>query len=194
MTGGWGVRRLRRVVLAVAGAMVFGACGGADGPGSGDRPGDRLTDLPADHVAWGLHTDINEMGALRARVHGDTVYTWEESGHMRLVPLQARLFDRHGGPTSLITAAEGTLETRTNRMTARGGVVLTDLATGRRLLTAELHYDPAAGRIWSDTTSTLIEEETRVQGSGFEATDDMSAVEVFQSTAEGLEVEREPDR
>ncbi len=136
-----------------------------------------------------MTTDIRERGALRARVHGDTAYTWEDSARTRLVPLEADLLDANGTMTARLTAAEGELDLDTRRMVARGGVVLAAVADDRRLLTEELHYDPARGRIWSDVPTVLFRDDLRLEGSGFRADESLTEIELLGSTAEELERE-----
>lgn len=167
----------------LAALLLVAACGEQEPPGTRRQ----LQDLPADHVALAVSTPIWENGALRARVHGDTVYTWEESARMMLVPLEVELFDAGGAPTGLLTANRGELDTRTHLMSARGSVVLVSADSTRRILTGELHYDPARDRIWSDVPTVLLEGEPRHEGSGFAGTGDLTEVEVFGSTSEGVE-------
>lgn len=151
--------------------------------------GRSFVDAPADHVAWGLHTNIREEGSLRARVYGDTAYTWEDEGRMLLFPMEAHLFGKHGARTALLTADEGEIDTNTNRMVARGSVVLVTLPDNRRLLTEELHYDPRLGQIWSDAGTVMYDGNTRVEGSGFRSTEDLTDIQIFGSTGENLEVQ-----
>jgi LPS export ABC transporter protein LptC len=179
-----GVTRSRGA-CALAVVLLVAAC-----DRGGDSAGERqIRDLPADQFALAMSTDIREDGALRARVFGDTVYTWEESARMLLFPLEVELFDEHGAPTGLLTAEQGELDTRTHLMSATGSVVLVSADSTRRILTDELHYDPGRDRIWSDVPTVLLEGESRLEGSGFEASGDLTEVEVFGSTSEGIEVE-----
>lgn len=175
----------RLAVLAAMIAVVAAAC--AEGEDPVDERGYR--DLPADHVVWDLDTDIKDMGSLRARIHADTAYIWEDSARTLMFPVEIRLFDDNGAQTAHLTAREGEHNTNTDRMVARGNVVLVTEEDGRRLLTEELHYDPRRGRIWSDVATVMHQGDTRVEGSGFRANEDMSDIEVFGSTGENLELE-----
>jgi LPS export ABC transporter protein LptC len=166
-------------------ALLVSACRGNEDPV--DEHGFR--DLPADHVAWELDTDIKELGSLRARVHADTAYIWEDSAKMVLLPVELKLFDENGRQTAVLTATEGELDSNTNRMVARGNVVLVTTDEERRILTEELHYDPRRGRIWSDVHTEIFQGETRVEGSGFRANEDLTDIEVFDSTGENIEIE-----
>lgn len=147
------------------------------------------TDVPADYIALDVHTAITETGVLRARIHGDTAYTWEDTGRMLMFPLEVELFGEHGARTARLTADEGELDTNTNRMLARGNVVVITFPDERRLLTKEIHYDPRQGRIWSETSSVMYEGDTRIVGSGFRANEDMTDIELFESAGENLEIQ-----
>jgi LPS export ABC transporter protein LptC len=146
-------------------------------------------DLPADHVALDVDNAITEDGSLRARVIADTAYIWEDSAKTLMFPVDLRLYDRTGGETAHLTADEGEHDSRTNKMVARGNVVLITTEGDRRVLTEELHYDPRAGRIWSDVHTVMFEGESRLEGSGFRANSDMTNIEVYQSTGENIEIE-----
>ena len=146
-------------------------------------------DLPADQVVFDLDTDIKDMGVLRARLHADTAHVWEDSAKTLMFPVDLKLYDENGAQTAHLTAREGELESRSNRMVARGNVVLVTTQGDRRILTEELHYDPQNHRIWSDVHTVLIEDDSRVEGEGFRSDDQMKNVEVFKSTGENIEIE-----
>ncbi|MEJ2502820.1 MAG: LPS export ABC transporter periplasmic protein LptC [Gemmatimonadota bacterium] len=184
MTWTQGSRTGRAWLLAAATAIAL-ACGSQEDPVSGAG----FRDLPADHVALNLDTPITEMGSLRARVHADTAYIWEDSARMLMFPVDLKLYDRNGAETAHLTADEGELDSNTNKMVARGNVVLVTTEEDRRILTEELHYDPRSGRIWSDVHTVMFDGETRLEGAGFQANEDMTDVEVFESTGENIEIE-----
>ena len=177
---------LRSVALFVwlATAVVAG-CGDQEDPVSGGE----LADLPADQVVFDLATDIKDLGVLRARLRADTAHVWEDSAQTLMFPVDLELYDRDGAMTAHLTADEGELESRTNNMVARGNVVLVSTGSDRRILTDELHYDPRAGRIWSDVHTVLVEGESRIEGEGFESDDQLQNVEVFKSTGQNIELE-----
>lgn len=168
--------------LAVA---VLAACGGGEDPVSGSG----LQDLPADQVMLDMNTDIKDMGSLRARLHADTAHMWEDSAKILMFPVDLKLYDKNGAQTAHLTADEGELHSQTNRMVARGNVVLVTVDGDRRILTEELHYDPQRERIWSDVHTVMFEGETRLEGAGFRANSEMTDVEVFESTGENIEIE-----
>ena len=171
--------------LALTLAGLLAACGGGEDPV--DERGFRS--LPADHIVLQMDTDIKDLGTLRARLHADTAYIWEDSAKTLMFPVDLKLYDEDGGQTAHLTANEGELDSQTNRMFARGNVVLVTADEERRILTEELHYDPQTGRIWSDVHTVMFEGESRLEGTGFRANSDMTDVEVFESTGENIEIE-----
>lgn len=164
---------------------LLAACVGPEDPVAGRD----FSELPADQVMFGADYDIKEMGTLRARLHADTAYVWEDSARTLLRPVNLLLFDENGRQTAHLTSTEGELDTRTNRMIARGDVVLVTTEGERRILTEELHYDPQTGRIWSDVRTIMFTGQTRVEGEGFEADDRMTNVSVRKATGENLKFE-----
>ncbi|MFW5947054.1 MAG: LPS export ABC transporter periplasmic protein LptC [Gemmatimonadota bacterium] len=182
-------RRGPAIAPAVPAAVLLAAlaaCGGGQDPVA-DTGGFR--DLPSDHVALDLFTDIKDMGALRARLHADTAYIWEDSARTVMFPVDLRLYDENGAETAHLTADEGHLDSETNNMFARGNVVLVSTDDERRILTEELHYDPRRGRIWSDVHTVLFEGDSRLEGSGFQANSDMTEIEVYESRGENIQIE-----
>lgn len=177
--------RGRSAFLAAALGLVVAACSGGEDPVA-ERG---FRDLPADHVVLDLATDIKDMGSLRARLRADTAYIWEDSAKTLMFPVDLELYDENGAQTAHLTAREGELDSQTNRMVARGNVVLVTVEGDRRVLTEELHYDPGRERLWSDVRTIMFEGESRLEGAGFRANSEMTDIEVFESTGENIEIE-----
>ena len=171
-------------VLAVV-ALAGAGCVGGDDP-TAERA---FHELPADQVMFDAQHDIKDLGVLRARLRADTSYVYEDSARTLMFPVDLRLFDENGGETAHLTSEEGELDTRTNRMVARGNVVLVTTEGNRRILTEELHYDPRTQRIWSDVRTVVFEGETRLEGEGFSANEDMTNIEVKKGTGENIQIE-----
>ena len=183
------VQRKRPWIAVMAMGVVLGAAAACGGGQEDPVSGNGFPDLPADHVVLDLDTDIKDMGALRARLHADTAHIWEDSAKTLMFPVDLKLYDRNGAQTAHLTADEGELHSKTNRMVARGNVVLVTVDGDRRILTEELHYDPQRERIWSDVHTVMFEGETQLEGAGFRANSEMTDVEVFESTGENIEIE-----
>ncbi len=176
-------RRYKMAVLAGVMAAI-GATACSDG--SDVVAGADFRALPADQVVFRLDTDIKDLGVLRARLHADTAYIWDDVAKTLMFPVSLRLYDDNGAESAHLTAREGELDSRTNAMVARGDVVLLASEQRRRILTEELHYDPRTGRIWSDVHTVFYDGDSRMEGEGFLSDDRMQDIQVFQSTAEGI--------
>jgi len=114
---------------------------------------------------------------------------FEDSAKVLMFPVDLLLYNAEGANTGHLTASEGLLDTRTNKMIARGEVVLITTEGARRIETEELHYDPVDGRIWSEVRTVMHEGETRLEGEGFEADEGMRNIEVFKAIGENIRVE-----
>ena len=174
---------MKRALLLLT--MAAAAACGEEGPVSGRD----FADLPADQVMFDAEYDIKDLGTLRARLHSDTAFVFEDSATIIWRPVDLKLYDTNGGQTAHLTSREGTLDTRTNRMVATGNVVLVTTEGDRRILTEELHYDPRTGRIWSDVPTVVFEGETKLEGRGFSSDEDMQNIEVFKGTGENIRIE-----
>jgi LPS export ABC transporter protein LptC len=177
-------RRPRLAVAALALLVIAGLAACQDG--SEAVAGSGFRSLPADQVVFQLETDIKDLGVLRARLHADTAHIWEDEAHTLMFPLDLKLYDDNGGEAAHLTANEGELDSRTNKMVARGNVILVTTDGNRRILTEELHYDPRTKRIWSDVHTVIYEGDSRAEGQGFQADDQLSTVEIFQGTFENI--------
>jgi LPS export ABC transporter protein LptC len=179
--------RTRRPQLAVAALALLVIAGlAACQDGSEAVAGSGFRSLPADQVVFQLETDIKDLGVLRARLHADTAHIWEDEAHTLMFPLDLKLYDDNGGEAAHLTANEGELDSRTNKMVARGNVILVTTDGNRRILTEELHYDPRTKRIWSDVHTVIYEGDSRAEGEGFQADDQLSTVEIFKGTFENI--------
>lgn len=175
-------RAVLPMAVAIAAAALLAAC--ADGSVEVQENGFRS--LPADQVVFQLETDIKDLGILRARLHADTAHIWEDEAKTFMFPVDLKLYDENGAQTAHLTAREGEMDTRTDKMVARGNVVLVSAEGDRRILTEELHYAPRTGQIWSDVHTVYFEGQARMEGEGFRADDRLNDVRVFKSTAENV--------
>jgi LPS export ABC transporter protein LptC len=176
-------RRARAGMAALAACALFTAC--SDGSVAVD-PGNGFRALPADQVVFQLESDIKDLGVLRARLHADTAHIWEDEAKTFMFPVDLKLYDENGTQTAHLTAREGEMDTRTDKMVARGNVVLVSADGDRRILTEELHYAPRTNQIWSDVHTVYFEGQARMEGEGFRADDRLNDVRVFRSTAENV--------
>jgi len=107
----------------------------------------------ADGIVFGMEQWITEDGVLQGYVRADTAIQWQDSAAVHLRgQVDLKVLESDGSERAHVTADRGVMDTRTNRMVARGNVVLVIPGDTRRLETQELHYDPQGDRIWSDSS------------------------------------------
>jgi len=152
--------RLKAIrMLIPAFALTVAAC---DGPTDTPVASDDLLGVEADQVIFGMTSYLSASGVREGRIMADTAYFFTDSSAVRLRGMEVVFYHADGRERATVRAREGELDQSTDRMVARGDVVLVIHEDRRRIETAELHYDPARDRIWSDsaTTQTLADGST----------------------------------
>lgn len=158
------IKGLWAVTVVAAGAL-FAAC---DGDAHVPTMSGDLQYLDADWVLVnGRHVMTNEDGVRTADLLFDTMYQWRDSTQSALRGVDLRVFTETGAERAWVTSLRGTLDSRSERLTANGNVVLVVPGQERQLETEELHYDPEEDRIWSDSSFVMLEEERTFRGSWF---------------------------
>ncbi len=164
---------LAAVLVTALLAGPASACGDADPTPVASR---ETLALDADNVAYEIRHQLTREGVREGVLTADTAYFYRDSSFVALRDLHLTTFTDTGEPKGEVTAERGGLYSDTNRMWAEGDVILIIHTDGRRIETEELHYDPRADRIWSDTTTVLIEGGERFVGSSFESDLDFTDV------------------
>jgi LPS export ABC transporter protein LptC len=175
--------KLRVLISGIALASLALGCGREEDPVAGTEQ-----QLPADQIMTDVQYDVRDVGVLRARLFADTAYMFEDSAKLYMRPVHLMLFNEEGEQVADLTSREGTMDTRTRAMEARGNVVLVATDGNRRVETEELHYDPGANLIWSDVATVYHEGDTRIDGDGFTSDGQMRNVQVKGATAENLPI------
>lgn len=166
-----------RLLAMVAGAAVtLTACNGATGPSDNGT----YEPLPADNVMVGVEHHMTVAGVRNAKLVADTSLMFNDSSMVQLRGVNLELYDAQGRLRATLTSERGALDQRTNRMIARGTVVLkVSGAQPRTVWTEELHYDPDAKRVWSDVATRMQEAGgVDISGTGFDADDQFTNVNV----------------
>lgn len=164
-----------RVGLAglLSGVLLLGGCGSQD-----DTPvvSPDLLEMDADGVIYGMRSVITVEGVREGMVIADTAYFYEDSANVELRQLSLTVYTEEGRERALVTAERGWLNLDTNEMVARGNAVLTVRTDNRIIESAELHYDPNADRIWSDSATVQRFDGVVSEGSSFESNLDFTNV------------------
>jgi LPS export ABC transporter protein LptC len=109
----------------------------------------------ADGVVFEMTHRFTQEGTLQALVLADTAIQWNDSTSVALRVVDLRVYAEDGSERAHVTSREGSLDTRTERMTARGDVVLVIPAEQRTIESQELHFDPRGDRVWSDSAFVM---------------------------------------
>ncbi len=166
------------VVTMIAALTVAGACTERNAPPVASEA-NALVDS-ADQVMFGINTILTDRGVRQAILRADTGFFFDEGTRIELRGVHLTFFTPEGVESSVLTAREGTFNTRQNRTEARGNVVVVSEQQNRRLTTEQLRYDQSANIISSDSAFVLTEPARRLAGVGFTSDPEMRNVRVAQ--------------
>lgn len=146
------ISTMRTLTLAALAALTL-ACNGTTAPTTAEFP-----ELPADQVLTGTTNFMTTDGVRTARLRSDSTLIWNDSSMVGLRGVVLELYQEGTGVVrATLTSRSGELDRNTNRMIARGDVVLEVAAPNRRTVTTEeLHYDPQQHQIWSDVRTCSV--------------------------------------
>lgn len=151
------------MVLGVL-ALFSGAC--RDEPAT-LVAGESVQDLDADYVVYGSETVLTVDGVRSGNVRADSAYVYNDQAENHLFGVFMTLFDDMGAVRARLTSNTGVLEQRTDRMVARGNVILIVEEQNLRIESPELHYDPTSERIRSDSATTVVQNGRTTRGTAF---------------------------
>jgi LPS export ABC transporter protein LptC len=131
---------------------------------------DALTELEADAVIYEMDDYLEKDGIRSGRVQADSAYLFNDSSVVKLWTLDMTLYHEDGSERARVTSERGTMNDRTEKMVARGNVVVQMANSPERIESPELHYDPTRNRIWSDSATVRILPDGRTtRGTCFES-------------------------
>jgi len=132
--------------------------------------GDDIQAMAADYVVFGMVSYITAEGVREGRVQADTAYIFEDTSSADLHQMQIVFYDEQGRESATVTGTSGEWSPESDRMIARGEVVLLIHADSSTIESAEIHYDAGADRIWSDSaTVRTMADGSVVTGTAFES-------------------------
>jgi LPS export ABC transporter protein LptC len=155
--------------VALAVLVVLGCSRGKEPPLAAHDP---LADS-ADQVLYKTKSVLTDGGVMKAEVYGDTAYVFDDNTRVEMRGVRTIFFTVTGARNAVLTSREGTYNTRTNNMQARGDVVVTS-EDGRRLTTPVLSFAQARNEISSDTSFTVTDPKRDMTGIGFVSDPDMN--------------------
>lgn len=153
------------VALAVLGALGLVACQDETSlPVVSEMP----DFLGADMVTMGgSHTITNAEGIRTVILDFDTMFQWNDSVNQALRGVDLTVFYEDGSERASVTSLRGVFNPELEELTAQGNVVLTLPDQDRSLETQELHYDPNADQLWSDSSFVMYEGTRTIPGRSF---------------------------
>jgi len=160
----------RAVVASLAAAVALVGCSRAIETPLADN---ELQSMEADYVAYGMVSFVTASGVRAGKIEADTAYIYEETSSAVLHQMTIVFYDENGLERATVTGATGDWNRATDRMVARGDVVLLIHSDSSRIESPEIFYDPGIDRIWSDSTTVrTLKDGTVTSGTAFES--DMS--------------------
>jgi LPS export ABC transporter protein LptC len=143
---------MKLMTSGVLAALFCVACNGTTAPPSSD-----YESLPADQIMLGMTHQMSNGGIRSAHLTADTALMFNDSTSVKLRNVELELFTEQGTVRATLTSEAGEMDQNTNRMIARGSVVLVVKgANGRTVYTEELHYDPNQKQVWSDVQTRMV--------------------------------------
>jgi LPS export ABC transporter protein LptC len=174
------MRRAHWVAAGAAALLLVGGCKTGTTPPVAAR--DPLADS-ADQVFYHAKSRLTDHGVMKSELHADTGYFFDDNTRIEMRVDTVFFFTATGAPNAVLTSREGTYNTRTGNMEARGDVIVTGV-DGRRLTTAQLRYAQGQNQISSDSPFVLTDTTHRLtNGVGFTSDPDMNNVKCLRQCA-----------
>jgi LPS export ABC transporter protein LptC len=133
----------------------------------------------ADQVLFKMNTNITADGVRRSYVEAETAFVYQSRQTMDLRRVRMLFFDTQGNQKSTLTADRGIYGTFSNKLDARGHVVVTS-TDGRKLQTEHLIYDKLANLIKVDTAFVYDSPTEHSTGNGLDTDIEFKNVRVQQ--------------
>jgi LPS export ABC transporter protein LptC len=164
-------RKMRTVrVPAVAVLAIAAGLAGCDREMTTPVADASTQSMEADYVAFGMLSYITANGVREGRVQADTSYIYEETSTALLKQMTIVFYDEYGAERATVTGTDGEWTQSTNRMVARGDVVLLIHSDSSRIESQEIYYDQAIDKVWSDSTTVRTMKDGSVfSGTAFES-------------------------
>jgi LPS export ABC transporter protein LptC len=160
--------RLR--IAFAAGCVLVGGLAACNGPTEAADSAGSLESIQADNVIFGMVSYLTSSGVRQGRIDADTAYIYNDSSSIQLRGMHVVFYAEDGTERAVVVAERGELDQVSDRMVARGNVVLTIHTDGRKIESPELQYDPNRDRIWSDSATVMTMADGRVtRGTSFES-------------------------
>jgi LPS export ABC transporter protein LptC len=172
-----GCRPVEWWTAGVCGLVAITACGSKGTPPLAVR--NALADS-ADQVLYHTKSVLTDNGVMKAEIHSDTAYLFDDNTRIEMRIVETIFFTATGAKNATLNSREGTYNTRSNNMEARGNVVVVS-EDGRVLKTQELRYSQNRSEITSDSAFVLNDSTQVMNGIGFVSDPSMNNVRCLKA-------------
>ena len=169
------------MLLAAACPLLTAACLNT----TEEPPPAGLETIDADEIVYGVSLNMSRDGIREATLMADSMFSWRDSTHARVMGLSLVVFDERGGRRATITADEGRLNRMGNELTATGSAVLAIPGQGREIRTEELHFAPEVNRVWTDVPVVMLEGGCEFEGDRLQSDMDFDDVRIWGTRERG---------
>ena len=139
----------------------------------------------ADQVLIDMKHYVTNDGVVRARVHADTAFFYQNTQAVEMRTVQITFYDTDGHETSTMTAKEGTYHWATGDMEGRGNVVVVGSGDGRTLKSEVMRYKQATNQVSSDQPFVFDGPGRHAKGKGFTSDPEFKNVTAQKLTGTG---------
>jgi hypothetical protein len=171
-------RPLPRLLDVMLMALALAGCGSK--PNALAGPHNPMLDS-ADQVMWTARLKLTDGGVNRAEVHADTAFFFDENTRVEMRVVNTVFFTETGAKNAVLTSKEGTYNSHTGSMQARGDAYV--VAVDKRTLRSPvLNYDQVKNLMSSDSAFTATDSTgRRLDGIGFTSDPNMDNLHCFKS-------------
>ena len=137
-----------------------------------------------DRVTTGAEYFYSDSGIVRNRLRAGKVEEYMAEERQKTVMsdgVELVFFNPDGGQGSVLTARQGLIKPRKNRMEVRDHVVFTN-TRGERLETEHLVWSQDSDRVWTDQPVKIIRAQDILYGQGLDANEDFSRYTIRRLT------------
>ncbi len=168
---------MRKLLLLVV--LILFILAGCEKVEQGSAPSGSHKNLP-EQESWDSEIILSQSGRTTAIVQAKHLTKYQQTVEID-EGLKVDFFDKDGSHSSVLTAAKGTIDQRTNNLRATGNVVLIS-DEGSQLRTEQLRWDNRRGKVLAEGEVTISTEQMSETGTGFEAYPDLKRWSMKQVT------------
>jgi LPS export ABC transporter protein LptC len=166
----------KRLLLVVVILLIIAGCERIE---ERSAPSGSHKDLP-EQESWESEIILSQSGRTTAIVQAKHLTKSQQTVEID-EGLKVDFFNKDGSHSSVLTAAKGTIDQRTNNLKATGNVVLIS-DEGSQLRTEQLMWDNRRGKVLAEGEVTISTEQMSETGTGFEAYPDLKRWSMKQVT------------